>query len=139
MIDGDLNFKKYNCDTPMSNQKKILIVEDDELMIKILQFVLKKEGYQITIAKDGLNAIERIPVIEPDMVLTDVMLPYKSGLEVINFIKDKYPAIPVIVLSSLGEEERTVVEAFKLGADDFVAKPFNPNELILRVKRLFNK
>jgi len=123
----------------MSNQKKILIVEDDELMIKILQFVLKKEGYQITIAKDGLNAIERIPVIEPDMVLTDVMLPYKSGLEVINFIKDKYPAIPVIVLSALGEEERTVVEAFKLGADDFVAKPFNPNELILRVKRLFHK
>lgn len=123
----------------MSNQKKILIVEDDELMIKILQFVLKKEGYQLTIAKDGLNAIERIPIIEPDMVLTDVMLPYKSGLEVINFIKDNYPNIPVIVLSALGEEERTVVEAFKLGADDFVAKPFNPNELILRVKRLFNK
>jgi len=123
----------------MSNLKKILIVEDDELMIKILQFVLKKEGYQLTVAKDGLNAIERIPIIEPDMVLTDVMLPYKSGLEVINFIKDKYPAIPVIVLSALGEEERTVVEAFKLGADDFVAKPFNPNELILRVKRLFNK
>ncbi|RZK12607.1 MAG: response regulator [Flavobacterium sp.] len=123
----------------MSNQKKILIVEDDELMIKILQFVLKKEGYQLTIAKDGLNAIERIPIIEPDMVLTDVMLPYKSGLEVINFIKEKYPMMPVIVLSALGEEERTVVEAFKLGADDFVAKPFNPNELILRVKRLFNK
>lgn len=123
----------------MSNLKKILIVEDDELMIKILQFVLKKEGYQLTVAKDGLNAIERIPIIEPDMVLTDVMLPYKSGLEVINFIKDKYPTIPVIVLSALGEEERTVVEAFKLGADDFVAKPFNPNELILRVKRLFNK
>lgn len=123
----------------MSNPKKILIVEDDELMIKILQFVLKKEGYQLTIAKDGLSAIERIPLIEPDMVLTDVMLPYKSGLEVINFIKDKYPAMPVIVLSALGEEERTVVEAFKLGADDFVAKPFNPNELILRVKRLFIK
>ncbi|WP_026705504.1 response regulator transcription factor [Flavobacterium soli] len=122
----------------MSNPKKILIVEDDELMIKILQFVLKKEGYQLTIAKDGLNAIERIPIIEPDMVLTDVMLPYKSGLEVVNYIKENFPNMPVIVLSALGEEERTVVEAFKLGADDFVAKPFNPNELILRVKRLFN-
>ncbi len=122
----------------MSNPKKILIVEDDELMIKILQFVLKKEGYQLTVAKDGLNAIERIPIIEPDMVLTDVMLPYKSGLEVVNYIKENFPNMPVIVLSALGEEERTVVEAFKLGADDFVAKPFNPNELILRVKRLFN-
>lgn len=122
----------------MSNPKKILIVEDDELMIKILQFVLKKEGYQLTVAKDGLNAIERIPIIEPDMVLTDVMLPYKSGLEVVNYIKENFPNMPVIVLSALGEEERTVVEAFKLGADDFVAKPFNPNELILRVRRLFN-
>lgn len=123
----------------MSTGKKILIVEDDELMIKILQFILKKEGYQITISKDGLNAIERIPIIEPDLVITDVMLPYKSGLEVINFIKSNYKDTPVIVLSALGEEERTVVEAFKLGADDFIAKPFNPNELMLRVKRLFNK
>lgn len=123
----------------MNSHIKILIVEDDELMIKILQFILKKEGYQITIAKDGLNAIERIPLIEPDLVITDVMLPYKSGLEVLNFIKEKFNRIPVIVVSALGEEERTVVEAFKLGADDFVAKPFNPNELILRVKRLLNK
>lgn len=123
----------------MSTGKKILVVEDDELMIKILQFILKKEGYQITISKDGLNAIERIPIIEPDLVITDVMLPYKSGLEVINFIKSNYKDTPVIVLSALGEEERTVVEAFKLGADDFIAKPFNPNELMLRVKRLFNK
>lgn len=122
----------------MTNEKKILIIEDDELMIKILQFILKKEGYQLTISKDGLNAIERIPLILPDLILTDVMLPYKSGLEVINYVKENYSKIPVIVLSALGEEERTVVEAFKLGADDFVAKPFNPNELMLRVKRLLN-
>lgn len=122
----------------MNSEKKILIIEDDELMIKILQFILKKEGYQLTIAKDGLSAIEKIPVILPDLILTDVMLPYKSGLEVINYVKANHGSIPVIVLSALGEEERTVVEAFKLGADDFVAKPFNPNELMLRVKRLIN-
>lgn len=122
----------------MNSEKKILIIEDDELMIKVLQFILKKEGYQLTISKDGLNAIERIPLIAPDLILTDVMLPYKSGLEVINYVKENHKNIPVIVLSALGEEERTVVEAFKLGADDFVAKPFNPNELMLRVKRLLN-
>jgi len=122
----------------MTNEKKILIIEDDELMLKVLQFILKKEGYQLTISKDGLDAIEKIPVILPDLILTDVMLPYKSGLEVINFVKENHSSIPVIVLSALGEEERTVVEAFKLGADDFVAKPFNPNELMLRVKRLLN-
>lgn len=122
----------------MHNGKKILIVEDDELMIKILQFILKKEGYQVSIAKDGLNAIERIPVIIPDMVITDIMIPFRSGLEVISYIKGNYKNIPIIVISSLGEEESTVVEAFKLGADDFVPKPFNPNEVVARVKRLFN-
>jgi two-component system response regulator VicR len=122
----------------MHNGKKILIIEDDELMIKILQFILKKEGYQVSIAKDGLNAMERIPVIIPDMVITDIMIPFRSGLEVISYVKENYKNTPIIVISSLGEEEGTVVEAFKLGADDFVPKPFNPNELIVRVKRLFN-
>ncbi len=122
----------------MPNGKKILIVEDDDLMIVILQFILKKEGYEISIAKDGLNAIERIPEIAPDMVITDIMIPFRSGLEVISYVKTNYKNIPIIVVSSLGEEESTVVEAFKLGADDFVPKPFNPNEVVARVKRLFN-
>ena len=122
----------------MNSNKKILIVEDDELMIKILKFILNKEGYQLSIIKDGLSAIEQIPAINPDMVITDLLLPYKSGLEVIRFVKEKFKKTPIIVLSSLGEEEHSVSEAFKLGADDFIAKPFNPNELILRVKRLLN-
>jgi len=118
---------------------KILIAEDDVLMIKILEFILKKEGYQVTSCKDGLTAIEKIPVLIPDLIITDIMLPFRSGLEIINFSKENYDNIPVIVVSALGEEEGTVVEAFNLGADDFVSKPFNPNELLLRVKRLFAK
>lgn len=118
---------------------KILIAEDDILMIKILEFILKKEGYQVTSCKDGLSAIEKIPVLIPDLIITDIMLPFRSGLEIIGYSKDHFENIPVIVVSSLGEEESTVVEAFNLGADDFVSKPFNPNELLLRVKRLFAK
>ena len=118
---------------------KILIVEDDVLMVKILEFILKKEGYQVTSCKDGLTAIEKIPVLIPDLIITDIMLPFRSGLEIIGFTKENYENIPVIVVSSLGEEEGTVIEAFNLGADDFVSKPFNPNELLLRVKRLFAK
>ncbi|WP_281226269.1 response regulator transcription factor [Flavobacterium aquiphilum] len=118
---------------------KILIAEDDVLMIKILEFILKKEGYQVTSCKDGLTAIEKIPVLIPDLIITDIMLPFRSGLEIINFSKENYDNIPVIVVSALGEEEGTVIEAFNLGADDFVSKPFNPNELLLRVKRLFAK
>lgn len=123
----------------MAEEKKIMIVEDDALTVKILTFILKKEGYHFTVAKDGLEAIKRLPEINPDLVLTDVILPYKSGLEVIRFVKENLRNTPVIVLSALGEEENTVIEAFKLGADDFVAKPFNPAALILRVKRLLNR
>lgn len=116
---------------------KILIAEDDELMVKILEFILKKEGYQVTSCKDGLSAIEKIPELIPDLIITDILLPFRSGLEILGYSKETFENIPVIVVSSLGEEEGTVVEAFRLGADDFVSKPFNPNELLLRVKRLF--
>lgn len=118
---------------------KILIAEDDILMVKILEFILKKEGYQVTSCKDGLSAIEQISVLIPDLIITDIMLPFRSGLEIIAHSKQNFESIPVIVVSSLGEEEGTVIEAFNLGADDFVSKPFNPNELLLRVKRLFAK
>lgn len=118
---------------------KVLIAEDDVLMVKILEFILKKEGYQVTSCKDGLSAIEKIGVLIPDLIITDIMLPFRSGLEIIRYSKENFEDIPVIVVSSLGEEESTVVEAFNLGADDFVSKPFNPNELLLRVKRLFAK
>lgn len=120
-----------------NNVNKILVIEDDILMVKILEFVLRKEGYQITIAKDGIEGLEKIQTFHPDMIITDIILPFKSGLEIISFVKENHKHIPVIVVSSMGEEERTVMEAFNLGADDFVSKPFNPNELKLRVRRLF--
>jgi two-component system response regulator VicR len=118
---------------------KILIAEDDVLMIKILKFILEKEGYQVTSCKDGLSAIEKIPALIPDLIITDIMLPFRSGLEIIGYSKENFENIPVIVVSSLGEEEGTVIEAFKLGVDDFISKPFNPNELLMRIKRLFAK
>jgi two-component system response regulator VicR len=109
------------------------------LVIKILEFILKKEGCQVTSCKDGLSAIEKIPVLIPDLIITDIMVPFRSGLEIIGYSKETFEHILVIVVSSLGEEEGTIVEAFNLGADYFVSKPFNPNELLLRVKRLFAK
>lgn len=113
-----------------------MVIDDDEFMVKLLRFVVKKEGYLLTTASDGLEAIKNLPQTQPDLIITDVMLPFRSGLEIINHVRENYKNIPIIVLSSLGEEAHTVTEAFKLGADDFVSKPFNPNELMLRVKRL---
>lgn len=116
---------------------KILIAEDNVLIMKILECILKKEGYQVTCCKDGLEALEKIPLLIPDLILTDIMLPFRSGLEIIGFSKEHFENIPIIVVSSLGEEEGTVLKAFSLGADDFVSKPFNPNELLYRIKRSF--
>ncbi|MWB94719.1 response regulator [Flavobacterium sp. GA093] len=118
-----------------TSDKKIMIIENDEMTIEILKFLLKKEGYKISIAKDGINAVERIPIILPDLVITTIIIPLKSGLEIINYIKENFKGMAVIALSSLGEEENTVEEAFKLGVDDFITKPFNPTELLLRIKR----
>lgn len=115
--------------------KKVMIIENDDMTIEILKFILSKEGYKVSISKDGINAIERVGTIMPNLVITDIMLPLKSGLEVINYIKQNHKEVRVIALSVLGEEETTVEEAFKLGVDDFIAKPFNPNELLLRIKR----
>ncbi|TFV97765.1 response regulator [Algoriphagus kandeliae] len=115
--------------------KKILIIEDDLLISSLVQFRLKKDGYETILVKDGNEGIEAINTSNPDLIITDVMMPFKSGIEIINHAKRNFPDTPIIVLSSLGEEEEVVLEAFHLGVTDFVPKPFNPNELALRVKR----
>lgn len=115
--------------------KKILVIEDDKIINNIIEFLLKKEGYIIEVAKDGNEGFAMINQNNYDLIITDIMLPYKSGLEVTSYVKTNFPKIPIIIISSLGKEDLTIIEAFKLGADDLVAKPFNPIELILRVKR----
>ena len=115
--------------------KKILVIEDDKIINNIIEFLLKKEDYVIDVAKDGNEGFAMINQNNYDLIITDIMLPYKSGLEVTSYVKTNFPKIPIIIISSLGKEDLTIIEAFKLGADDLVAKPFNPIELILRVKR----
>ena len=112
---------------------KILIAEDDELMLKTLEFRLKKDGHELILARDGREALAKIDELNPDLVISDIMMPYHSGLEVVAALKEKHQT-PVIILSAMGQED-IVLEAFRLGADDFIAKPFSPNELSLRIKR----
>jgi len=115
---------------------KILVVEDNQLILKVIETKLKKEGYEVINCENGKEAIERISDSLPDLVITDIMLPYNSGLEIVNFVKEKLQKnIPVIVLSGLGQE-KTIEEAFKLGADDYMTKPFNLSELLMRIKRV---
>lgn len=118
--------------------KNILLIEDDLLISAMVQFRLKKDGYHITIAEDGLEGIHAMEISKPDLIITDVVMPHKTGIEIIMYAQNRMPTCPIIVLSAMGEEESTVLEAFQLGASDFIPKPFNPNELAIRVKRLIN-
>jgi DNA-binding response OmpR family regulator len=117
--------------------KKILIIEDDLLISSLVQFRLKKDGYETVLVKDGNAGIDAIDSQYLDMIITDVIVPFKNGIEIIHHARSTKPLIPIIVLSSLGEEEQVVLEAFNLGVSDFIPKPFNPNELAIRVKRIF--
>lgn len=114
---------------------KILVAEDEPLMLMAVEAKLKGLGFEVVVVSDGQQALNALETFSPDLIITDILMPYLSGLELIGIIKSKNPSLPIIVLSGLGEEE-TVLEAFNLGADDFLTKPFKPTDLELRVKRL---
>ncbi len=118
---------------------KILVAEDEPMLLKTIELKLKKEGYEVIATSDGREAIAKIKELEPDMVLTDIMMPYASGLEIVSIVKQVgNKRIPVIILSAM-EQEKVVMEAFELGADDYITKPFSLNELVIRVKKLMNQ
>lgn len=117
---------------------KILIAEDDAMMMASIKYQLKKEGYFVSTANNGREAMIAFEKENPDLVVTDIIMPLTSGLEFIGFIRSSYKHTPVLVLSALDEED-TVIEAFNLGADDFLTKPVKPGELSVRVKRLLKK
>jgi DNA-binding response OmpR family regulator len=116
---------------------KVLVAEDDATMRRIIELRLKKDGHHVTMAPDGREAMKYIEAGESfDLIITDVMMPFSSGLEIVSKVKCNVDRkTPVIVLSAMGQEN-IVLEAFNLGADDYITKPFSPNELSMRVKRL---
>ena len=112
--------------------KKILVVDDEKPIADILQFNLKKEGYEVQCAYDGNKAIEMVEEIMPDIILLDIMLPQRDGMEVCREIRKKYD-MPIIMLTAKDSEIDKVL-GLELGADDYVTKPFSTRELIARVK-----
>lgn len=115
---------------------KILICEDEEIMLTALEFRLRKHGFEVIVAENGKEALEKIQAFTPDIIVADIMMPFVTGLELVHFVRqDMKSSLPIIVISSL-ENDEIVLEAFRLGASDFITKPFKPNELILRIKKI---
>lgn len=115
----------------------IMVVEDDRIVSTLVEHLLLRRGYAVHLAADGRAASAMLDEIEPPrLVLLDVMLPFVDGFEMIARIrgKESWNEIPIIMLTSK-TQERNVVRALEAGADDYIVKPFQPQELVARVKR----
>ncbi|MFC5462125.1 response regulator transcription factor [Massilia niabensis] len=115
----------------------VLVVEDDEHISQVLRFMLERQGYQVTHLADGRAAASHIATAPaPGLVLLDVMLPYIDGFELVRMIREQaaWAGVPVLMLTAKNTE-RDTVRALDAGANDFVIKPFQPNELLARVRR----
>ncbi len=120
--------------------KKIILAEDEPQIARLIEFKLKKEGYQVTWKENGEEALEAIKADKPDLVLLDVMMPVMDGYEVLRRLKEdeNLKSIPVIMLTARAQE-RDVVKGINSGAEDYITKPFHPAELLARVKRILGK
>ncbi|EFI66175.1 response regulator transcription factor [Lysinibacillus sp. HST-98] len=112
--------------------KTILVVDDEKPIADILQFNLIKEGYKVICAYDGDEALKKVEEEQPDLMLLDIMLPKRDGMEVCREVRKKYD-FPIIMLTAKGSEIDKVL-GLEMGADDYVTKPFSTRELIARVK-----
>ncbi len=120
--------KKYN----------ILLVEDEESLAVGLEFNLTEEGYKVTLAKDGKQALDLFNSNDYDLIILDIMLPFYNGFEIAEKIRNKFPQMPILFLTARsGISDK--VKGLELGADDYLTKPFHLNELLLRIKGMLKR
>lgn len=123
-----------------ANPATVLVVEDDEDVAFVVQFILEREGYAVRLARDGREARAAIEGAAPAAVLLDVMMPFVDGFELLTAIRSQagWTQVPVIMLTAKSQES-DIVRALDAGANDYVVKPFQPEELLARVRRLTRK
>jgi DNA-binding response OmpR family regulator len=119
------------------NRRRILVVDDEERMVRFIRMNLEHDGFQVSEAFNGKEAIQKIRDVTPDLILLDVMMPDLDGFEVLETVRE-VSQVPVIMLTAKGEEDDRV-RGLELGADDYVTKPFSPRELVGRVKAVLRR
>ena len=117
--------------------RRILIVDDEERMVRFIRLNLEHDGFQVLEAFNGTQAINKIRSNLPDLVLLDVMMPDMDGFEVLRIVRE-VSRVPVIMLTAKGEEEDRV-RGLEMGADDYITKPFSPRELVSRVRAVLRR
>lgn len=114
---------------------KVLIVEDDPTTVQLIEFLLKKNNFEVLVAYDGVEALQIIKKEKPDLILMDVMMPKMDGIEAIEKLQGDEATrdIPIVILSALGQE-MDVMRGLQAGAASYIVKPFSPRELLDEIK-----
>jgi len=119
---------------------KILEVEDERTTWKLLEYKLSRAGHELFWAGDGMQALQLAREKNPTLILLDIMIPSPDGIRVLKILKEdeKLKSIPVIILSALSLDEN-IIQGLEIGAEDYLTKPFSPEELLLRIKRTLSR
>lgn len=116
--------------------KRLLLADDDQMLASLIKYRLERGGYQVDLAANGREVKSYLQQQLPDIVVSDIMMPYFSGIELLDYLRNEMNSdIPIIIISIAGNETN-ILNAFDLGADDFISKPVSPSELIIRVGKL---
>ncbi len=113
---------------------RILVVDDEERIVHFLTTKLKASGYEVLTAGDGVNGLEQVQAQEPDLVVLDLLMPRMNGLEMLKELRS-FSTVPVIILTAKGADADRI-KGLQLGADDYLPKPFNPDELVARIEAI---
>ena len=122
---------------PSNSTQTVLVVEDEESFVDALQIGLKREGFRVEIARDGKEALDMFDMVQPDLVLLDVMLPKISGIDVCRQLR-KRTQVPIIMVTAKASEIDTVV-GLEVGADDYITKPYRLRELVARMRAVLRR
>jgi two-component system, OmpR family, KDP operon response regulator KdpE len=119
---------------------RILVADDDPVAARFLATLLGDKGYEVLVASDGEHAVEIASTLRPDLIVSDLVMPYRDGFAVIEAIRnqDSLACVPIVVVS-MKDREEDIVRGLEIGADDYVVKPFNARELLVRVRKLLAK
>ncbi len=122
----------------MSEPRKVLIVDDEPNILTALEFLFKRSGYEVRLARDGGEALREADAWRPDVMLLDIMMPVKNGYEVCQTVRERpeLAGVRIVMLSAKGSEAE-INKGLSLGADRYVTKPFSTQELLATIDRLF--
>ncbi|MBO1198491.1 response regulator transcription factor [Staphylococcus simiae] len=118
--------------------QKVLVVDDEQSIVTLLKYNLETAGYEVAVAFDGDEAMAMVDSEQPDLIVLDVMLPKKDGIEVCKLIRSNKNLVPILMLTAKNDEFDRVL-GLELGADDYMTKPFSPREVVARVKAILRR